>query len=392
MFYHLLSHVATGRDQKSKRSSTTLFSAPGVVLVAGLALVSLTRELRAQDKPVASNQARNFAEVSLLTAVPRTVPGLELTLMPIPAGTFTMGLGSAQKFAGPQTQVTISKPFWLGRTELTQGQWKALMGTDVVEQVRRQLAEDKLAGKQLSRRDGVSRNVSDPNELVYNTADDAPMYWVSWEEADAFCRRLSERERAEGRLPAGYEYRLPTDAEWEYAARAGTTTATYAGELEIKGVFNAPLLDPIAWYGGNSSEGYTGKGVNTSAWREKQYPGGTAGPHAVATKRPNAWGLYDMLGNVWEWCEDWWSLPLPGGSVSDPKGPAARNTVQEAAYLATGANYTVENSKGAGRVIRGGSWNGAPHVLHASGRTFESPDQRENALGFRVALAPQLSR
>ena len=146
------------------------------------------------------------------------------------------------------------------------------------------------------------------------------MYWVSWEEAVAFCRRLTERERAEGRVPAGYEYRLPTDAEWEYAARAGTTTATYAGELEIKGFANAPVLDPIAWYRGNSSEGYTGKGVDTSAWQEKQYPGGIAGPRTVATKRPNAWGLYDMLGNVWEWCGDWYSYKLPGGSVSDPTG------------------------------------------------------------------------
>ena len=100
-------------------------------------------------------------------------------------------------------------------------------------------------------------NVSDPNELVYNTADDAPMYWVSWEEAVAFCRRLTECERAEGRVPAGYEYRLPTDAEWEYACRAGTTTATDAGEREIT---NAPVLDQVAWYRGNSNDGSRAKG------------------------------------------------------------------------------------------------------------------------------------
>ena len=318
------------------------------------------------------------------------MPGLGLTLMPIPAGTFTMGSPGHKKFDGPQTRVTISQPFWLGRTEITQGQWKALMATDVVEQVRRQLADDRKAGKQLSRRDGVNRaNVTNPNELVYNTAADAPMYWVSWEEAMEFCRRLTERERAAGRVPPGYEYRLPTDAEWEYAARAGTTTITYAGELDIKGFANAPVLDPIAWYRGNSSEGYTGKGMDTSAWPEKQFPGGTAGPHAVATKRANAWGLYDMLGNVWEWCGDWFSFELPGGSVRDPTGPTAASAAQQAAEHA--AKVTPANITAAGRVIRGGSWQGAPHVVQAAGRIWQQPGQRESALGFRPALAPQIS-
>jgi formylglycine-generating enzyme required for sulfatase activity len=305
-----------------------------------------------------------FTASPLRAAEPRTVPSLGLTLMPIPAGTFTMGSPGRNESNRPPTLVTISQPFWLGRTEVTQGQWKALMGTDVVEQVRRQLAEDKLAGKQLSWRDAVNRNVSDPNALVYNTADDAPMYWVSWEEAVAFCRRLTERERAEGRLPAGYEYRLPTDAEWEYAARAGTTTATYAGELEIKGFANASVLDPIAWYRGNSSEDYTGKAVDTSA-PEKQFPGGIAEPRAVATKRPNAWGLYDLRGNMWEWCGDWYSPKLPGGSVHDPTCPTV------GIITAVG---------GPGRVIRGGVG------------IWQLPSQRESALGFRVALAPQLSR
>jgi len=328
--------------------------------------------------------------ISLSAAEPRTVPGLGLTLMPIPAGTFTMGSPVRNDRERPPTHVTISQPFWLGRTEVTQGQWKALMGTDVVEQVRRQLAEDRLAGKQLSRRDGVDRNVGDPHELVYNTADDAPMYWVSWEEADAFCRRLTERERAEGRVPAGYEYRLPTDAEWEYAARAGTPTATFAGEMEFNGKGNAPVLDSIAWYMGNSNEGDLGKDMNTPAWKEKRYPGGIAGPHTVATKRPNAWGLYDMLGNVWEWCADWYAYQLPGGSVSDPTGPTAGSTAQEAAKLA--ANWTRANTTGAGRVVRGGGWHAGPHVVNADIRIWQKPGQRESTLGFRPALAPQLSQ
>jgi formylglycine-generating enzyme len=343
------------------------------------------RERRVQCALVALAVACSAS--SLSAAEPRTVPDLGITLMPIPAGTFTMGGAGRNKRDRPPTRVTISQPFWLARTEVTQGQWKALMGTDVVEQVRRQLAEDKLAGRQLSGRDGVDRtNVSDAEQLVYNTADDAPMYWVSWEEAIAFCRRLTERERAEGRVPAGYEYRLPTEAEWEYAARAGTSTVTDAGEP----IANATDLDSIAWYAGNSSEGDTGNGVSTSDW--KQYPGGIAGPRAVATKLPNDWGLYDMLGNVWEWCADWWSFTLPGGSVSDPTGPATRNTVQQAANLAAGVKLTQDTATGAGRVIRGGGWPAAPHVVDAASRVWQMPSQRESALGFRPALAPQLSR
>jgi len=281
--------------------------------------------------------------ISLSAAEQRTVPGLGLKLMPIPAGTFTMGSPERQQGDGPQTRVTISQPFWLGQTEVTQGQWKALMGIDVVEQVRRQLAEDRLTGNQLSWRDGLNRNVSDPHELVYNTGDDVPVYWVSWEEAVEFCRRLTERERTAGRLPAGYEYRLPTEAEWEYACRAGTTTATYA-----------PDLDQIAWYG---------------EWE--------AGPYAVATKRSNDWGLYDMLGNVWEWCGDWYARKLPGGSVRDPTGPSAGSTTA---------------AGGPGRVIRGGCWACSASNVNATVRIFQFPGQRESALGFRPALAPQINR
>jgi sulfatase modifying factor 1 len=311
-----------------------------------------------------ANAGEQLTASPLRAAEPRTVPDLGLTLMPIPAGTFTMGSPGRNESNRPPTLVTISQPFWLGRTEVTQGQWKALMGTDVVEQVRRQLAEDRLAGKQLSRREVDRANVKNPTELVRDTADDAPMYWVSWEEAVAFCRRLTERELAEGRLPEGYEYRLPTDAEWEYTARAGTTTMTDAGEMEIKGSANAPGLDPIAWDRGNSSEGYTGKATDTSA-PEKQFPGGIAGPRAVATKRPNAWGLYDMRGNMWEWCGDWYSPKLPGGSMHDPTGPTVG---------------IITAAGGPGRVIRAGVG------------IWQLPGQRESALGFRVALAPQISR
>lgn len=314
-----------------------------------------------------------FAAVSLHAAEPRTVPGLGLKLMPIPAGTFAMGKTGRVDIDGPQTEVTISRPFWLGRTEVTHAQWRELMATDLIEQARRMLADDTLytlQGKQQTARDFYKQQKdTDPRELVYNAADDAPMYWVSWDEATAFCRRLTERESAAGRLPGGYEYRLPTEAEWEYACRAGSTEATYAGDLKIIGRSNAPVLDAIAWYAGNSSEAYTGKGQDTAGWPEKQYPGGTASPRAVATKKPNAWGLHDMLGNVWEWCGDRYAEKLSGGSVSDPSGPET----------------------GSQRVDRGGGWDTHAAYCRSAFRARNSQGRRGGNLGFRVALAPRLT-
>ena len=312
----------------------------------------------------------------LRAAQPRVVPDLDLTLQPIPAGKFTMGSPDGEvgrgDNEGPPTQVTFTRPFWLGKYEVTHGQWKALMSTDLVAQARRMVEDDttyELGGKQQTIRGirGLKRD-SDPAVNVDNRDDDAPMYWVSWDEAVAFCRRLTEQERAAGRLPGGYEFRLPTEAEWEYACRAGTTTATYAGDLEIEGKNNAPVLDAIAWYFGNSSDGYTGKGIDTVKVPEKQYPGGIAGQRKVGTKQPNAWGLYDTLGNVAEWCADWHAEKLPGGHVSDPQGPSA----------------------GTKRALRGGGWVGAPRGNRAARRAGFEAGRRHDDLGFRLALAPIL--
>ena len=118
------------------------------------------------------------------------------------------------------------------------------------------------------------------------------MYYVSWKDAVSFCERLNARQRAAGRLPSDYEYALPTEAQWEYADRAGTATASYAGNLTAQDQRIA-ILDEIAWYDANSAVGYTGRGWLINGQR--------AGRHAVAQRRPNDWGLYDMTGNLWEW-------------------------------------------------------------------------------------------
>jgi formylglycine-generating enzyme required for sulfatase activity len=135
--------------------------------------------------------------------------------------------------------------------------------------------------------------------------------------------------------------------------------------MVIKGKYNAPVLDAIAWYGGNSSVDYNGKGADTSGWLEKQYPGGTAAQRTVATKKPNAWGLYDMIGNVVEWCGDWYANKLPGGEVRDPLGP----------------------DSGSYRVFRGGSFSyDSTQYCRAAARSAESPGVRFRDLGFRIAL------
>jgi formylglycine-generating enzyme required for sulfatase activity len=333
----------------------------------------------AQKAMLTGKIADNVSELATKTGI---------KLVPIPAGTFLMGspsrpLGLTNEL--PLTKVTITKSFWLGKCTVTQGQWETLMGTDVVEQARRRLglADDNdpkaLTGSAGPRPPAHATPppkpdaISNPMALIGNVGDDYPIYCVTWGEAVAFCRKLTEQERTAKRLPPDYEYRLPTEAEWEYACRAGTTEETYAGKLKMKDENNAPMLDAIAWYSGNSSVGYTGHGFSTELWPQKQYPGGEAGPREVGGKLPNAWGLYDMVGNVKQWCSDWYFYALPGGVVTDPAGPAS----------------------GSFHVSRGSCWfygasccRSAYRGGYIAGHVLPWPGDRDNYTGFRVALGP----
>ena len=333
-----------------------------------------------EPKPASSPKSRPTAPVVQARALRSvTLPdGSSMDLRGCPAGSFTMGSPTWEEGRSDdevQHRVEISKGFWLGETEVTQGQWKAVMdGETVIDLARKALQDDtkyNFGGTEKTLRDfwGVSRD-SDPANRCADIDDDAPVYYVNWNEASRFCERLNERERAAGRLPDGYEYRLPTEAEWEYACRAGTTTSLPNGkEISIRGANNAPTLDDIAWYGGNSSVGFSGRGWDTDGWQEKQYPGGTAAPRHVGTKAPNAWGLYDMIGNVWEWCLDWYAA-YPSGAATDPTGPVG----------------------GVRRVSRGGSWSNGPRGCRSAYRDGSEPGYRVDSLGFRVALAPVLER
>lgn len=163
-----------------------------------------------------------------------------------------------------------------------------------------------------------------------------------------FCRRLDERERTAGRLPEGYCYTLPSEAQWEYACRAGMME-NCAGNLE-----------DFAWFAGNSGSWSHPRGPLS----RKDYDRWRMTSHPVGQKKPNAWGLFDMYGNVEEWCLDWYGS-YPDESVTDPSGPAF----------------------GKYRVLRGGSWWTDPQNCSAANRFKAPPRRHHSALGFRIALA-----
>ena len=206
----------------------------------------------------------------------------------IPPGNFTMGTTDSKRY------VTLSKGFLLANAPVTQSQWKKVMGNN-------------------------------PSHFKEN-GNNCPVEKVSWADANQFINKLNEIEQTN-------TYCLPTEAQWEYACRAGSTTEYCFGDDE-------KMLKDYAWYDKNS--------------------GGKTQP--VKQKEPNAWGLYDMHGNVWEWCEDFFYGDYPNEPVTDPTGP----------------------SSGAFRVIRGGSWNDDPRNLRSAIRGHSSPGNRINNVGFRL--------
>ena len=245
----------------------------------------------------------------------------------IPPGTFMMGSPSNEVdretipgiTEGPQTSVTISKGFWMGKYLVTQGDYLALMGNNPSH-----FNGDRSAGPP-------------PFNQNYGTDLTRPVEMVSWFDAANYCDKLTQSDRAAGRISTNSVYRLPTEAEWEYACRAWTSTRFSYGDDP-----SYTNLTQYAWYASNSA----------------------AMTHPVGQKLPNPWGLYDMHGNVPEWCQDWYG-PYPGGIAIDPQGPA----------------------RGSIRVAHGGTWFRTASDLRSAWRNAASPDGM-GAAGFRVVLAP----
>ncbi len=301
----------------------------------------------------------------------RKQSGLKIAMRWCPPGTFVMGSPEGEpgrEHDEVQHRVTLTHGFWLAETEVTQGQWKAVMARGLRDQARLMLADETLyrqGGKDVPLREVMKGDgPGDVASVAAAEAPNVPIYYVSWQEATEFCQKLTERERSEGRIPDGWAYKLPTEAQWEYACRAGTTEATYAGAMEVLGENNAPILNEIAWYGGNSSRRYGGRGWTTKNWPNQAFPGKIAGPRRVGQLKANAWGLKDTLGNLWEWVEDF-SAYYPEGDATDPTGPR----------------------RGTQHPYRGGSWNHYAIMCRAARRFEDLPTFRTNWVGFRVALA-----
>ena len=227
--------------------------------------------------------------------------GIEMVF--VKGGTFTMGSNDGMSNEKPTHQVTVSD-FYIGKYEVTQKQWRAVMG-------------------------------SDPPELNFKDCDDCPVERVSWDDVQEFFKKLNQK--------TGKNYRLPTEAEWEYAARGASTGSVSTGSTSALLYAGSNNLDEVAWYTSNSA----------------------SKTHPVGRKKPNELGIYDMSGNVWEWCSDRYGS-YSNGSQTNPQG----------------------SSSGSHRVNRGGSWFDGPQSCRVADRDSHSPDHRGNDLGFRLSRMP----
>jgi formylglycine-generating enzyme required for sulfatase activity len=241
-----------------------------------------------------------------------------------PAGRFVMGSPRSEPERRPgedQVEVTLTRGFWMARFETTQGLWKRVAGS--------------LPG---------------PLTAELPAGDDLPVGNVNFAEAEAFCERLTARGRQSGSLPNDWEFRLPTEAQWEYACRAGTTTATSFGDTLSSRQAN---------------------------FKGKPYNGGEPGPSLgraarVGSYPANAWGLHDMHGNTYEWCRDWYHLRMPGGIDPD---------LHDATATATRSEYgDISRSR------RGGCWADEGWPCRSAFRLRFEPERRYDHIGFRVVV------
>lgn len=260
---------------------------------------------------VAGFGVRTTARALVQPGQTRQVEGV--TMCWCPPGQFVMGSPVTEpdrrSDEGPVT-TRLTRGFWMARHEVTQAEWQRVVGA----------FPDR------------------PPTAQFGIGDTVPMYWVNYHEAEDFCARLTLRARSSGAIRPSESFRLPTEAQWEYACRAGTTTTTTFG--------------------------------NTLDATQANLQGGPARAVEVGRYRANAWGLHDMHGNIFEWCRDWYHAALPGGvdpDLSDRRGSPNRD-----------GSYS--------RSRRGGAWNDPVMYCRSACRSRYEPDRRSDHIGFRVIL------
>ena len=289
-----------------------LYLAAGVLAVLAMLLLILSRDqsIKATSSPPPGSHLAGDVWVADLGG--RTA----MEMVWCPPGKFLMGSPASEpdrQFWEPNEirhEVTLTQGFWIGKYEVTQAQWVAIMGTNPAY----------FPAKMVLRWKTWEWQIPVWHRDFLTSRWQLPMEEVSWNDCQKFCRK------------AGGGCRLPTEAEWEYACRAGSA-GMYAG---------SGVLNEMGWFDDNSDEK----------------------THPVGWKKPNAWGLYDMHGNVWEWCQDWYGGDYPAGAATDPTGPAA----------------------GVMHAIRGGSWCSPSESCRSACRLAFLPDIRDNNEGFRVVL------
>jgi formylglycine-generating enzyme required for sulfatase activity len=308
------------RISPSRPPVSTATSRRGINAVTALAaaLVALTACAAEPDRPPDPAPSQGGAQDANASAPPQNLGSsknsIGMRLIEVPAGTFLMGAPAdaewATKAEKAQHEVTLTRPFAVSTSEVTQAQWTQVMGSDPNDLER-------------------SNSFGEGPEIAERLAGAEHPATVSWEDAQEFIRRLNQREGDDA-------YRLPSEAEWEYAARAGTTSKYSFGDDDAD-------LDAHAWFGGDFA---------------------TGSHHPVAQKQPNAWGLHDVHGNVWEWTQDRFSPNgYPAQPQTDPTGPAS----------------------GTQRTVRGGSWHATADGWTSTFRKGYDPEYRGISIGFRVA-------
>lgn len=305
--------ISTRLVDVEKAEIVNTYDAEGKKLNTTKEVVAVSQEIAANlsgaPSPTSPRSSYSYSSSGVHADFTENAWDINMKMVWVEGGDFMMGCTSEQGNCYDDEQnvrrVTVDG-YWIGMLEVTQSQWEKVMGTSIYQQNSKANANN-----------------------TYGVGPDYPMYYVSWDEAMEFCRLLSNK--------TGKTYTLPTEAQWEYAARGGNKAdgTKYAG---------SNMIDAVAWYADNSG----------------------SGTHPVGTKRGNALGIYDMSGNVWEWCKDWYSSSYVSYDTNNPTGP----------------------SSGSRRVFRGGSWSYGARLCRVSLRRSNAPGNRYYYLGFRVVLVP----